>query len=99
MTVGEMLRRVSSRELSEWQAYYQVEPFGPWRDDLRAGVQTALIANAIRPKGAKEYKPADFVLVFKEPKPNGERMLEIARTLNAMLGGTENLKKKKAQGS
>lgn len=69
MTVGELLERVSSRELSEWMAYYALEPFGQERGDLQAGVVASVMANAW--KGAKErrtFEPGDFMLQFGKQK-------------------------------
>lgn len=48
MTVGELGRRMSSAEFGEWMAYYQLEPFGPLRDDRRAGEVAAMVANVNR---------------------------------------------------
>lgn len=63
MTVGELLRRISSRELSEWMAYYQLEPWGTEQDDWRAGMIAATIANVNRDpkKRRKPYEPSDFM--------------------------------------
>jgi hypothetical protein len=38
MPVRELLARVGSDELTEWMAFYQLEPFGEMRADLRSGV-------------------------------------------------------------
>jgi hypothetical protein len=61
MTVGDMLRRMSSLELTEWLAFAQIEPFGEWRDDFRTGLLAAVIANPHRKKGAPGFKPSDFM--------------------------------------
>lgn len=74
MTVAEMLGRISSRELSEWMAFYELEPFGDERADLRSGIVASTIANVNRAKGGKEYSFRDFMPKFeggeggKEPK-------------------------------
>jgi hypothetical protein len=69
MPVGELLRRTTSRELTEWMAFYELEPFGPERGDLRAGIVAATVANANRdPKKVKKaFEPQDFM-----PKFGGE---------------------------
>jgi hypothetical protein len=71
MTVEELLRRISSQELSEWMAFYQFEPFGEERDDLRAGIVASTVANANRdPKKGRALKPQDFMPQFdRERKP------------------------------
>jgi len=85
MTVGELLSRVSSRELTEWQAYYGIEPFGEERSDLRAGIVAATTANAFRGKGAKPFKPQDFMPGFGAKKQDWREMLETVRAINAAL--------------
>lgn len=83
MTVGELLERVSSRELTEWEAYYGIEPFGQERGDLQAGVVASVMANAWSdPKKRKrEYGPGDFVLRFdgedeRESQVNARKIYE-----------------------
>lgn len=59
-TVRELLQRIDSREISEWAAYYRINPWGQFRADLRMGIQAALFANANSQKG-KTFKPSDFM--------------------------------------
>lgn len=51
-------------ELIEWLAYYQIDPYGEVRDDLRAGVVAAQVFNAQldRKTRNKAKGPADFIL-------------------------------------
>ena len=72
MTVGEMLTRMSSRELSEWMAYATLEPFGEERADLRAGIVASTVANVHRGKGDKPIPPTDFLPKFWEEEPDDE---------------------------
>jgi hypothetical protein len=60
-TVEELLGVISSRELSEWMAFDQVEPIGGRRGDLQAGVVAATVANVNRAKGQRAYDVTDFV--------------------------------------
>ena len=61
MTVRELLQRIESRELTEWMAYFELEPWGSEVDDHRFGVVTSTIANVNRdPKKSMAYKPEDF---------------------------------------
>ena len=60
-----MLERIDSRELTEWMAYAQVEPFGEERADLRAGIVASTIANVWRSSGQKVLKPSDFMPKFE----------------------------------
>lgn len=70
MTVGEMLERMSARELDEWAKYAAIEPFGEDRADLRMGILASVIANASRDpdKRPKPFEPKDFMPDF-EPAP------------------------------
>lgn len=64
MTVAELGQRMSSRELSEWMAFYQLEPFGPEADDLRNAISTAANVNTTRgAAGIKQsVKPQQFLI-------------------------------------
>jgi len=65
MTVRELLMRIDSRELSEWMAFYSIEPFGELRADMRAAMVAFHIAAGA---GAKDIKIEDFLLKFDPPK-------------------------------
>lgn len=68
MTVRELLARIDSRELSEWMAYYEVNPFGSVRDDLQAGIVASTIANVNRGKNDKSFTPSDFMPYMDKPE-------------------------------
>lgn len=56
MTVRELLARIDSRELVEWQIYYGLEPWGTETEDYRAAIVASTIANVNRdPK--KQRRP------------------------------------------
>lgn len=52
---------MSSRELSEWMAYYNLEPWGEAEMDLRFGVLCALTANIHRAPGRPAADPRTFM--------------------------------------
>lgn len=64
MTVEEMLRRMSSREFSEWMAYDRLEGIGQPRDDARFGLLASLIANVNRDRSRhpEPYEVKDFMV-------------------------------------
>ena len=62
--MGELLTVISSDELTEWAAYYQLEPFGEYRGDLRAGIVASTLAN-IHAKKGHSFTPADFMQRFQ----------------------------------
>jgi hypothetical protein len=69
--VDALLARITSEQLSEWMAFYMLEPFGEERADLRMATLASLLANVNRdPKVRKEpYTAADFMLRFEDPHP------------------------------
>src|SRR2546421_220618 len=66
-TVRELLDSLDPRELSWWEIFAELEPFGPHQEELRAGVIAALIHN----QGAKQGRgPGDL---FPSLKPSGQK--------------------------
>lgn len=100
MTVEELLSRISSRELSEWQAYYRLEPFGEERDDFRAGTISSTIANVFADpkKRKKPFTPEEFIPEWRvadeeeeteEEQEPWRKQLAIVEMLNAAFGGKD----------
>lgn len=62
-----------------WAAYYELEPWGEVRGDLRAGIVASVIANVNRDpkKKGQPFKPTDFMPDYdgtlKEGKSSGRR--------------------------
>ena len=42
------MRHISSAEFTEWQAFYQLEPFGPEAQSWRAAMLASILANVNR---------------------------------------------------
>jgi hypothetical protein len=82
MTVKELLSRTSSHELAEWMAYYQLEPFGEERGDLRSGIISSVIANVNRGKGTAAYTPRDFMPFIEKQEKEEEDLEAILRRIN-----------------
>ncbi|NBT83020.1 MAG: DUF4035 domain-containing protein [Betaproteobacteria bacterium] len=72
MPVRELLARVGSDELTEWMAFYQLEPFGEMRADLRSGVVASTFANAHRTKDARAFTPEDFMPYIERTTPKDD---------------------------
>jgi len=74
MTVRELKSRLTYNEFTEWMAYYQLEPFGEFRSDLRNGALCSLIANIKRdPKRrSSPYEPKDFMPFLDDPELEDE---------------------------
>lgn len=67
-----MLAGMTSKQVSEWQAYFSLEHLGEYADfraDVRTGWLTAAIFNANRGKGQRVVKPLDAMPRFEDPKP------------------------------
>ena len=47
-------------------AYFSIEPFGPAREDYRAGLVAATVANCAGSK--KVLQPTDFINIYQQPK-------------------------------
>lgn len=97
MTVAELLDRMSSRELSEWMAFYEIEPWGEERADLRQGMTTSAVHNSIQAqtKHPKWTKPEDFML-FKEstqPKTDEAGPVDPSALKDKLLAFTGNRRK------
>lgn len=88
MTREELLCRITARELVEWMAYYELEPWGEERADLRAAIVASTIANIFRGKRAA-YKVEDFMPEFGRRAKSPNELLKLAEMLNATLGGSD----------
>lgn len=77
MTVGELCRRMDSRELTEWVAftrYFQALP-DPWQ---QTGLLTSAVLAPYSEKG-KAPKASDFVPTEKPPQTASEMMSELQK--------------------
>lgn len=91
-----MLAGISSRLLSEWMLYAQVEPFGEERADLRSAIVASTVANVQRDakQHREPYTAADFMPRFElpeepDPEERWRRILQKVEHLNAALGGRD----------
>lgn len=66
MTVRQLLESLDSREITEWLAYDQIEPFGPQREDLRTGLICSTVANHSLSPPRQPVRPSDFMLFADE---------------------------------
>lgn len=88
MPVGELLRRVSSAELTEWMAYEQISgPLGAARGDVQAAIVAATIANAMSSKKGRRFTPKDFIPEWDRRPQTWQEQLELVKQLNKAFGG------------
>jgi len=87
MTVRQLLASMDSKELSEWAAFYSIEPFGYFRSsDLPAGIIASTLANCNRTKSSKTFTPKDFMLVGEHAQGKAMEEDEMQNILQAMIG-------------
>ena len=72
-----MLEQLSAHELTEWQAYAELEPFGFWRDHYHVGFLASLLANIHRRKGAPAATAGDFMPFYEKPPLTQEQTLRL----------------------
>lgn len=74
-TVAELQQRMGSAEFAAWLAFYQVEPFGELRGDMRAAMIATLTANAHRnaKKKRQPFELSDFLFQFWKSDGQGAK--------------------------
>lgn len=60
MSVAHLLRTHTSRELTDWEAFGNIEPFGGPIEDYRAGIAAAVYVNSHRKEGTAPVNPTAF---------------------------------------
>lgn len=68
--MAELGQRLSVQEFTAWRAYYQLEPWGAWRDNWHHANLAALLANIHRGKGQPIQAHA---FMFEAPEDRVER--------------------------
>lgn len=70
---------LTSREIAEWEAYLELEPAGPLRDDERAGQIVAALWNQNLRKGQKPFTWQDAMPRLENfmdgPPPKSSRVV------------------------
>ena len=90
MTVSELLNRISSREITEWMAFGQLEPFGAEAGYVGHAITSKTIADVNRTKGQKAYKVSDFMPKRGKKEPQtAEEMIQFAEMYTIALGGKD----------
>lgn len=81
---------MSAKRFVEWQAYYQLEPFGPPPEYWQAGLIASTVANVQRTKKSqKAFTPEDFMpramtqAENDEPADVGTQALQVFQAIAA----------------
>lgn len=77
MTVRDMLTRMDAKEMTDWIAFWNMEPWGDERSDFRSGVIASTVANVMSSKG-RSFTPQDFML-------NGNRRRQSEASMRAVI--------------
>lgn len=83
--VDRLARSLTARQLMEWEAYAELEPFDERRADYRTASIVQTIANVNRGKNQKPYTLEEMLLKFGEqPKKRQQSPEEQMRILNLL---------------
>lgn len=82
MTRARLITEITGEELAYWIAFYLVNPFGPERGDLQAGIIASTFANA---NSKKTFTPDDFMPDF-DRKPKQQTMEQMQRNCLKYVG-------------
>lgn len=82
-----MTREMTSAQITEWMAFYRMEPFGVDRLEYLLGMFMTMFANANRKKGKKAPKQEQFMPFLIKKKEEWE---EIDEWLNRQQKLNEN---------
>lgn len=77
---------MSSRELSEWQAYDRLEPIGDKRGDYQAALVAMVVTSVFGGKSSKAPRLEDFLLQF-DAEPKREQSPETLMAAFALATG------------
>ena len=70
---------LTSGELTDWLAYYSIEPWGEERADLRSAIIAAIMSNRWRGKNERPRKIEEFMPFTIQPEKSETAMLQIVK--------------------
>jgi hypothetical protein len=79
-----MLAGMTSRQFGEWQAFFELEPFGSRWKDLRAGQVAAVVRNATLAAAGGKSRPLNAEDVMPTPDATERKRQNEARLKAAM---------------
>lgn len=90
-TVDELLDSISYPELIRWGKYYEAEPFGEWRADVRSAHIVSTLANINRDtkKRSKPYSIDEFLLFKRPVKDKAKTTTKKTATKSKSTGGAK----------
>ena len=64
----QLLSELTHRQLLRWEAFFQIEPQGEEREDLRWAILYAMVNNRLRGSDEDPVKPAEMLFNFWGPR-------------------------------
>lgn len=91
MTVAELSGRMSSVELTEWMAFYMLEPWGTEMELMGHAITASTIYNMNRGKRKKALGYKDFMPEFGKVKKEQtvDDMIQFAEMMTVAMGGQD----------
>lgn len=78
--MAELNASLTYNEFRAWEAFYNLEPWGPARDNMHAGIIAAAVLNPHRKRGQRPATYADFML-----RPRQEQFADSRQRFFGML--------------
>jgi hypothetical protein len=87
-------KNIPARIIGQWEAYYQIDPWGDERADLRNGIlaSTMVNCNPFRKKSARSAKPTDFMPFREKVKQTWQQIKGIFQALAGSKNNADNRK-------
>lgn len=83
----ELVRRLTARELVEYEELYALDPWGEDRADLRMGILAATLVNINRdPRKGKPARPVEFMPYIDRDELKKSDEARLAATIKGVLG-------------
>lgn len=84
-----MLDSLPHREYLAWLAYWEVEPWGPWRDNVHTAIiaREVIRANPRLKRGARTPDLSAFMLVDPETRQRAAKERVVAMLQALAMGG------------
>jgi hypothetical protein len=98
------LDQLTSKQISEWEAYDRIDPIGSWREDFRGAKLESLITNIVQQLYAKKGStpkvttPLDFMVDWSGEKQEAEPKKQSMEDMKSILLGIAKAQNKKVRG-
>ena len=95
-----LLDQLTSKQISEWEAFDRIDPIGSWREDFRLAKIESLITNIVQQLYAKKgtkpklTSPLDFMVDWiGDGRGNEPKQQSVEEMKAVMMGLVKNQKK------